>query len=395
MATSSSPEARPAAADTDWALVALLFCAGLLAAAQFGKVSLALGAWAAAYPERAAEVPLLISAVGVVGIVLGVVAGAQVGRIGVRRSLAFALLLGGAASLAQGMQLPFWLLLVTRFAEGLSHLVIVVAAPTLMAAAASDRDRPAVMGLWGMFFGVSFAALAMVLPALLAAGGVAAVALAQGVALLVVAAALVPRLPPAPTPTAVPAPPEGFLAAHRAAYGTPRRLAPAAGFLWHTLAYIALLTYLPAALPPGAPAVLPLASLAGTFGAGALSRWVPPARIVLLSFAATPPLMAATLAAPPALAIPVAALTFVVMGLVPGASFAAVPWFNPGSPDDQARANGAIAQLGNVGTTCGTPLLAASIAAGPGLLGFTTACSVLGLLSLGLLLRHPALDPAR
>jgi DHA1 family inner membrane transport protein len=44
------------------------------------------------------------------------------------------------------------------------------------------------------------------------------------------------------------------------------------------------------------------------------------------------------------------------LGLVQSASFAAIPQLNP-DPAARARAAGAIAQLGNVGTTLGTPVL--------------------------------------
>jgi MFS transporter, DHA1 family, inner membrane transport protein len=50
-------------------------------------------------------------------------------------------------------------------------------------------------------------------------------------------------------------------------------------------------------------------------------------------------------------------------GIVQGASFAAIPELMP-DPEDRARAAGAIAQLGNLGTTTGTPVLAALLAAG-------------------------------
>lgn len=50
------------------------------------------------------------------------------------------------------------------------------------------------------------------------------------------------------------------------------------------------------------------------------------------------------------------------VGLVQSASFAAIPELND-TPDSRAAATGAIAQLGNVGTTIGTPILAALIAA--------------------------------
>ena len=46
------------------------------------------------------------------------------------------------------------------------------------------------------------------------------------------------------------------------------------------------------------------------------------------------------------------------MGIVQGASFAAIPQLNH-SAEDRARASGAVAQLGNLGTTTGTPLLSA------------------------------------
>jgi len=45
------------------------------------------------------------------------------------------------------------------------------------------------------------------------------------------------------------------------------------------------------------------------------------------------------------------------MGLVQGASFAAVPQLN-GTPAHQAQANGAMAQMGNLGNTLGTPVMA-------------------------------------
>lgn len=53
------------------------------------------------------------------------------------------------------------------------------------------------------------------------------------------------------------------------------------------------------------------------------------------------------------------------LGIVQGASFAAIPELNA-TPGDRARAAGAVAQLGNLGTTTGTPVLAALLAsAGP------------------------------
>jgi nitrate/nitrite transporter NarK len=51
---------------------------------------------------------------------------------------------------------------------------------------------------------------------------------------------------------------------------------------------------------------------------------------------------------------------FAALGLVQGASFAAVPDLNE-NIDNRAKAYGAIAQMGNLGNLCGTPLLIAII----------------------------------
>jgi MFS transporter, DHA1 family, inner membrane transport protein len=63
---------------------------------------------------------------------------------------------------------------------------------------------------------------------------------------------------------------------------------------------------------------------------------------------------------------------------VQGASFASIPELVAG-PDNRARAAGAVAQLGNLGTTTGTPVLAALLASSgaPGLaLAATTLCAL-------------------
>ena len=80
------------------------------------------------------------------------------------------------------------------------------------------------------------------------------------------------------------------------------------------------------------------------------------------------------------LAIPAMALS----GVVAAAGFAAVPWLNP-TMADRARANGAMAQLGNVGTFSGTPVIAAAGAAA--LLPITIALCVFAALLTGLAYR--------
>lgn len=68
------------------------------------------------------------------------------------------------------------------------------------------------------------------------------------------------------------------------------------------------------------------------------------------------------------------------LGIVQGASFSSIPELNA-TPEDRARAAGAVAQLGNLGTTTGTPVLAALIA-GAGPMGLALAAT--GLCGLGI-----------
>ena len=75
------------------------------------------------------------------------------------------------------------------------------------------------------------------------------------------------------------------------------------------------------------------------------------------------------------------------LGLVQGASFAAIPELNV-EPEAQALANGALAQMGNLGNVAGTPLLLAALA-GAGfetMIALTIGCWLAGL-AVHLLLR--------
>jgi nitrate/nitrite transporter NarK len=72
---------------------------------------------------------------------------------------------------------------------------------------------------------------------------------------------------------------------------------------------------------------------------------------------------------------------FAAMGLVPGASFAFVPWLHDDAAG-RARATGAIAQMGNLGTVTGTPVMALVAQGGAGAL--TVALVAFSALGLGL-----------
>ncbi len=345
---------------TDWTLVILLFIAGLFAAGQFAKISLSLGALAEVYPGAGGWLPFAVSLVSLTGIVLGATAGAIVARVGVRKVLLAALIAGGALSLVQASLPPFLPFMALRLLEGAAHLAIVVSAPTLMAAVAVPRDKSVVMGLWGTFFGVGFALTAAVAPWALDRFGPGGIFAGHGIGLWVLALALAPRLSRGVAKAEAAG---GWIERQLSIYRSPRRIAPALGFVFHTLTFLALLTYLPRFLGPWTGPILPLIALIGTFGAGFLARAMATQRILFLGFTGGATMMVLLLLVPESLRLAVVVPLFIVIGLVPGASFALVPELNAESAD-QALSNGAMAQMGNVGTAISTPLFALTLGAG-------------------------------
>jgi len=346
-----------------------LWAAGLGAAAQFGKISVIYGPLGAVYPP--ASVPFLVSLVGFTGIVFGTTAGVIVGRLGFRRVILGALLLGAGLSAAQAALLPLPWMVATRLAEGVAHLSVVVAAPVLIAQVAAPRDQGLAMTLWASFFGVSFALTAWGGLPLVAACGPGALFGAHAAWLLgcaAVLARLLPRGLVARAPTRLTL--AGVLAEHRAIYASPSIAAPALGFLFYTLVFIAVLTLVPDLAPPDWRGVLaggmPLVATAASLSFGVLAlRVMRPVALVSagLGGGAVAVVAMAALAGVPAGFVAASLGLAAALGLAQGASFAAIPDL-VAAPDDRARAAGALAQLGNVGTTSGTPVLAAMIAAG-------------------------------
>ena len=346
-----------------------LWLAGLGSAAQFGKLSFSFDLMAARYPEHgAAGIGLIVSIVGIVGLVFGTTAGLLVARIGPRRAIVAALALGAVVSALQCLPLPYAALILTRVLEGVSHLAIVVVGPTMIAGIAPPRHQGLAMTLWSSFFGVTYALLALIAPPLLAGGSVTALFLTHAVwmgVLSPILALLLPQDPDAPPLPSV----GGLIRQHGTIYASPRMAAPAMGFVFYTALYVALLTLLPPLLPEGqralAAAGMPLLSIAVSLTLGVWGlRYISAVHMVQAGYAAG--LVAALVLwagwGQGMVALAAAFALAAAMGIVQGASFASIPQLNP-TAEDRARASGAVAQLGNVGTTTGTPLLALLIAA--------------------------------
>ena len=337
----------------------LLWIAGLGAAAQFAKFAVLFPDIQKLYPSLGPQAGLLVSVIGFLGIIFGLFAGLLVARIGYKLLLIVALVLGGMISFIQLMPLSFGGMLTSRLLEGVSHLIIVVATPTLISLVSADRYRNMAMTLWSTFFGVAFAIMAWGGIPLAATYGVKAIFLIHGVVMLVTGILLAVCLPQHDSIV----PPQKFnvgliVREHIRAYRSPFISAPALGWLFYTITFVSLLTVLPTMVESQDRAfvagTMPIVSIISSLVIG---MWILPKfkaiNVVIAGFILALGIICMVWTG--AKLSYVSILLFVALGLVQGASFAAIPQLNA-RPENQALSNGAMAQMGNLGNTIGTPL---------------------------------------
>lgn len=364
--------------------VLAMWCAGLGAAAQFGKMSILFEDLGQRYAGHSAvALGLIVSIVGIVGLVLGTTAGLSISGLGQKRVVVSALFAGAVMSILQVIELPYAGMIASRIVEGVSHLAIVVVGPLVMSAAASDRYRGAAMTLWSSFVGLAYALLALFAP-----WDMEVLFLVHAAWMTACGFALMLLLPPDSPRMDRTGGGGSLFARHVEIYLSPRIAAPALGFFCYTFLYVALLTLLPPQIPDGfrefAASAMPAISIfvSLTLGVWLLSR-LSPVTLVQLGYAVAVPGFVVLALGWGNGAVMTAAALWVssALGLVQGASFASIPYLNE-TVDDRARAAGAVAQLGNLGTTTGTPILAAVLlAAGPlGLAVCATAACLLGIM---------------
>jgi len=380
---------------TRWPAVLLLWVAGILAAMQFAKFSVAFGDIQETYQAKATTIGFALSLVGSIGLIFGVVAGVFAGYLGYKKVLVGALFLGGALSILQGLLPPIELLLFSRVAEGASHLGIVVAAPTLMILLCADRHKSIAMGLWGTFFGVAFALMGWMGPAIQLSYGLVGYFSIHGVVMMVLGVAchfflsvgdadVRNRTRGSSTLNTQ------FWKQVASTFTTPQTLSPGVAFLFHTAMYVPLLTFLPQ-LAPTEPSrkwllvALPLVSIPGTFLAGIVGQYLLRPPTVLTLAYITVAVVAALTFVSAQHAVSYIIFTSILLfasGAVQGASFATIP-FVAKTAREQASANGALAQLGNLGATMGPPAMAFLVShQGPvGVVVFVIALCACGILS--------------
>lgn len=264
----------------------------------------------------------------------------------------------------------------------MSHLLIVVAAPTLISILSPEGARGFTLTLWGTFFGVAYTLLVVLGLPLADRFGIAGLFLAHGAYMLGFAVLLAWLLPRQPAQTAQERlTPAALWQRQVAIYRSPRLSAPALAWLPYTLVFVSLLTLLPPYIAPEMRtfviATMPLVSISASLVLGAaLLRLFSAIWVIQLGFAGALVMALALAAAPgdPVLCLALAA----ALGLIQGAGFAAVPELNP-ALQDRALANGAMAQTGNLGNTLGTPVMLAVIGVAGHAGMMIAAATVLGL----------------
>lgn len=351
-------------------MVALLYLAGLLAAAQLGKLSALAPLIASALGLGLPTMALAISLIELGGAALGIAAGALAHRLGLRRTLRAgmaALALGGlGGAAAQGTAGLFgW-----RVLEAAGYLAVIVTAPVLIArhaGAAGPRTQGLALTLWSTFVPAGLA-LGAAASAGLAAGwgwrtAVAASALACAVLGLALWRARLPDAEPAAAGTA-----------HEPLPPAVRWLV--AGFGLFALFQIGVLALLPTLLvqqaglgTAAAGRWTALAALSAVLGSAAGAwllgrqrglRWPQAWGLGL------PPLLLFGLFTDrpdPPLALALAVGINVLGGVYASLSFALLPRLVQGA-GPLVRANGWLAQCGASGSLLGPPLMASCVQAG-------------------------------
>jgi MFS family permease len=347
---------------TSWPRIWLLYAIGVLAAAQLGIVPPLVPALQQDLDLSLATAGLAVSAITLVGALVGLPAGAWCEKLGHARAGGIGLLIMAAAAMLCAAAHDAVLLLAARGLAGIGYLLVVVAGPSLMATTAQPQHQPVALSLWSTFVPVGIALSGVATATVADAAGWRLIFAADSALLaiaMIIGALVFARTPATRATTHGPA--QGWL---------PAALPLALSFFCFALLFLALAGILPAYLVADrgvaastAGTIVAAATacgIVGSFGAGwMMRRGTAPGRLVGIGLGAST--LAAVLAFSAAPGLPFAvtgfAVSFAIGGLVPAAVFASVPRI---APDRRAIGpiNGLLAQAGSLGSLAGPPVLA-------------------------------------
>lgn len=369
--------------DSHWRPILLLWFTGVLAAAALGKFASLSPVISADLKLSRVEAGWLVSLIETGGASLGIIAGLFIARLGGRKALLYGMGLLTAGGLIGALIPGLWTLFAARLIESAGYLMVVIAAPSLIATIARPQEQGAALTLWSTFVPAGFAIGMGLSGVLMLFTGWRAVlvvwALLAGAALLAAV-----RTPVVETKSQT-----------RLVWPPLPVWLMCAGFGCYTTLFVGLIAMFPLFLteqgqsPSVAATVTGLASAASLSGAwaaaqalhrGEPARWIAlcagllvPAALACLIFIGGPPLWLA------GLIIALNALSGIGSSLV----FARLPHMSPSL--NVAAANGVLTQFGAGGSLIGPPLLAA-IAGQWGWAALGPAAGVGSLAALGLMI---------
>jgi predicted MFS family arabinose efflux permease len=262
----------------------------------------------------------------------------------------------------QALNPVFSIVFLSRILEGISHLGITVTAPIIMIIISSEKHHSMVMGLWSSFFGIAFSVTAWAGKPIMELYSVSGLFLIHAILLFVIFLILFFSLKKLDIPHK-----ENnkisFLTAHKKVYSNWRTVSPGILFFFHTFMYIALFTFLPG-LAGGEKTrellliTLPLISITGTMIAGIVSQYfLSPSKLSVVAYISVLVLifMIKLSIDNNILFVVTSMILMLFSGIIQGSVFSLIPNISL-TTEDQTNANGAVAQLGNLGSTLGPPM---------------------------------------
>jgi MFS family permease len=152
---------------TRWGIVLITVIAGVVAALQVGKVPPVLPVLRSEMGLNLVTAGWVASIFNTCGALLGVAIGLIADRMSARPVLYLCLALTGIGSLIGSIATSVAILLLSRIIEGIGFVGVVVAAPAIITAASSSKNRTLTLSIWSIYMPVGMAAAMAMTPVIL------------------------------------------------------------------------------------------------------------------------------------------------------------------------------------------------------------------------------------
>jgi MFS family permease len=372
---------------TDWALVALLVSAGVVAAFHVGKMPPALSSVRAELGATLRQGGWLLSIINLLAASTGMLVALTADRIGHRRLILVGTGICIVTSLGGAFANDVSQLLVARFFEGMGFIATTVAVPALLVRMAGPGDSRRVMALWSIYMPFGAGAMMLVAALILPHASWRTVWLVAGCASGAMLAILLLQTLPrrALDPAAAPVRPVIGEIVEVVTSAGPLTLAICFGA--YSCCWYAVVGFLPTlqidrlGFTPFAAAIVTacvtFVNVVGNLVAGVLlDRGVPRVALIVGATASMVVCAAGIFVdgVPDLLRLLLAGLYSMVIGAVAASLFSAIPVHTP-RPQLVGAATGLLMQGSNIGALLGPPITAALVTSGgwPAAAWLTTA----------------------